>query len=58
MSKVITKYPQLGIVKKTRNNGTIYMGIGLTRNEPPKIRNPPLTQKEKDERHIAKKIIR
>jgi hypothetical protein len=54
MKRLIMNNANFGIIKKVRNNGTIYIGIGLTRFNSDKQKRPPLTQKEKDEKRAVR----
>ena len=54
MSKIMIDNPQLGITKKIKNYGTIYCGIGLSTDPTPKVNNPPLTTKEKNDRRALR----
>ena len=54
MSRIMVEHPEFLITKKVRNYGTIYIGIGLSTNPPSKVRRPPMTDKEKNDRRAIR----
>lgn len=57
MGRLMNDYPTMGIIKKVRNYGTIYIGVSLSRLNFKEQKQPSLTQKQKDENRAMKKRI-
>lgn len=54
MKRLISEYSNLSIIKKTKNYGTIYQGIGLTTDPIPQEGTATLLQKETNQRYIIR----
>jgi hypothetical protein len=54
MTDIITKSPELNIIKKIKTNGTVYIGLTIANNPVAKSRNPPLNTQQKNERRRAR----